>query len=183
MQLSNRGRSPPRSRIRAAAPSRRTRSEISRSGSTIARQGNTNDQSNISVQQDGNSSKSDSVNSPAVNQADETGSNIKVVVRCRERNKKEIELKSPVVIKTSPSAPTDVHVSTAEDVRTNSDSKIYNVDHVFGPESDQSMVYDEVVSPMVKDVLAGMTCTVFAYGQTGTGKTYVLVDFFSLNLF
>lgn len=51
------------------------------------------------------------------------------------------------------------------------DTKTYKVDHVLGPEADQSMVYDEVVAPMLAEVMAGMNCTIFAYGQTGTGKT------------
>jgi kinesin family protein 11 len=47
-------------------------------------------------------------------------------------------------------------------------------DDVFGPNSTQDRVYDSAVRPMVKDVLEGMNCTVFAYGQTGTGKTFTM---------
>lgn len=36
-------------------------------------------------------------------------------------------------------------------------------------------VYKEVVSPLIAEVLAGYNCTVFAYGQTGTGKTHTMV--------
>lgn len=28
---------------------------------------------------------------------------------------------------------------------------------------------------MIKEVLGGYNCTVFAYGQTGTGKTYTMI--------
>lgn len=28
---------------------------------------------------------------------------------------------------------------------------------------------------MIKEVLSGYNCTVFVYGQTGTGKTYTMV--------
>ena len=31
-----------------------------------------------------------------------------------------------------------------------------------------------MVSPLVKEVLQGYNCTVFAYGQTGTGKTFTM---------
>lgn len=34
--------------------------------------------------------------------------------------------------------------------------------------------YDRVVRPVVDEVLQGYNCTVFAYGQTGTGKTYTM---------
>ena len=36
------------------------------------------------------------------------------------------------------------------------------------------MVYQDVVSGVLDEVLLGYNCTVFAYGQTGTGKTYVV---------
>ena len=76
-------------------------------------------------------------------------------------------LKAPVILDTS----CDNEISVAID--SDRKRKTYKVDHVFGPEADQSMIYDEVVHPMLEEVLAGMNCTVFAYGQTGTGKTYV----------
>jgi hypothetical protein len=34
------------------------------------------------------------------------------------------------------------------------------------------MIHHEVVSPMLDEVLMGYNCTLFAYGQTRTGKTY-----------
>lgn len=40
--------------------------------------------------------------------------------------------------------------------------------------ADQELVYQEVVSPMLEEVLMGYNCTLFAYGQTGTGKTYTM---------
>lgn len=45
---------------------------------------------------------------------------------------------------------------------------------VFGPKSQQRSIYDQAISPIVNEVLEGFNCTVFAYGQTGTGKTYTM---------
>lgn len=45
---------------------------------------------------------------------------------------------------------------------------------VFGPKTQQGMAYVHAVAPLVNDVLEGFNCTVFAYGQTGTGKTYTM---------
>ncbi|VVT55164.1 uncharacterized protein SAPINGB_P004459 [Magnusiomyces paraingens] len=107
----------------------------------------------------------------------DAGSNISVVVRCRGRNDREIQEKSHVVVKTSALDPTSVVVGLSDDgtgVPAGQNSKIYKVDQVFGPEADQTIVYNEVVAPMVTEVLRGATCTVFAYGQTGTGKTYTM---------
>lgn len=38
----------------------------------------------------------------------------------------------------------------------------------------QIVVYSTVVKPMIEEVIKGYNCTVFAYGQTGTGKTYTM---------
>lgn len=35
-------------------------------------------------------------------------------------------------------------------------------------------MYNSVVYPLIKEVLDGYNCTVFAYGQTGTGKTFTM---------
>jgi kinesin family protein 11 len=32
----------------------------------------------------------------------------------------------------------------------------------------------QVVHPIVEEVMKGFNCTIFAYGQTGTGKTYTM---------
>ena len=32
------------------------------------------------------------------------------------------------------------------------------------------------MKPIVEEVLEGYNCTIFAYGQTGTGKTYTMED-------
>lgn len=49
--------------------------------------------------------------------------------------------------------------------------KVYQFDQVFGPDADQSLIYQDVVVPILNDVFDGYNCTIFAYGQTGTGKT------------
>ncbi|KAF3164131.1 kinesin motor protein cin8 [Orbilia oligospora] len=101
---------------------------------------------------------------------DET--NVQVVVRCRGRNEREIQENSAVILST-PGGPrgNEVLVSMGPMSLSN---KTYMFDRVFGPEADQSMIYDDVVAPILEEVLAGYNCTIFAYGQTGTGKTYTM---------
>ncbi|KAM3186450.1 hypothetical protein ACTXT7_004295 [Hymenolepis weldensis] len=53
-------------------------------------------------------------------------------------------------------------------------SRSYTFDRVFGPHSKQKDIYNEMVAPTVVEVLEGYNCTIFAYGQTGTGKTYTM---------
>lgn len=38
----------------------------------------------------------------------------------------------------------------------------------------QRTIYDQAIISVVNEVLDGFNCTVFAYGQTGTGKTYTM---------
>ncbi|XP_046658811.1 kinesin-like protein KIF11 isoform X1 [Homalodisca vitripennis] len=52
--------------------------------------------------------------------------------------------------------------------------KCLTFDKVFDVNTKQETVYNTVVRPMIKEVLQGYNCTVFAYGQTGTGKTYTM---------
>eukprot|EP00092_Neocalanus_flemingeri_P041698 GFUD01045417.1.p1 GENE.GFUD01045417.1~~GFUD01045417.1.p1 ORF type:complete len:841 (+),score=290.25 GFUD01045417.1:73-2595(+) len=53
-------------------------------------------------------------------------------------------------------------------------NKIYNFDQIFGSEVCQEDIYRELVNNVVQKVLEGFNATVFAYGQTGTGKTFTM---------
>lgn len=46
---------------------------------------------------------------------------------------------------------------------------------MYGPDADQGMLYTDVAKPILAQVLQGYNCTIFAYGQTGTGKTRVFL--------
>lgn len=74
-----------------------------------------------------------------------------------------------IVEKTAPGK-VDLKIKSGGKLNTRS----YTYDSVFGPESTNVEVYSDVVSPCVEEVLEGYNCTVFAYGQTGTGKTYTM---------
>ncbi len=45
---------------------------------------------------------------------------------------------------------------------------------MFGPDSTQERLFNQAISPIVEEVLDGFNCTIFAYGQTGTGKTFTM---------
>lgn len=49
-----------------------------------------------------------------------------------------------------------------------------NTLQVFDPETGQAKIYKMAIAPIVEEVLEGFNCTIFAYGQTGTGKTYTM---------
>ncbi|KAE8286741.1 Kinesin-like protein KIF3B [Larimichthys crocea] len=98
---------------------------------------------------------------------------VKVVVRCRPLNRKEesngpaggivqMDLRLGQVILRNPRAP-------ASDPQ-----KTFTFDAVYDASSKQRDLYDESVRPLIDSVLAGFNGTIFAYGQTGTGKTYTM---------
>ncbi|PSK50389.1 hypothetical protein B9Z65_333 [Elsinoe australis] len=101
----------------------------------------------------------------------EEETNINVVVRCRGRNDREVRENSGVVVSTSGVKGNKVDLSMGPSALSN---KTYNFDKVFSPAADQEMLFNEVVSPILDEVLEGFNCTIFAYGQTGTGKTYTM---------
>ncbi|XP_032901277.1 kinesin-1 heavy chain isoform X2 [Amblyraja radiata] len=52
--------------------------------------------------------------------------------------------------------------------------KSYMYDHVFQSNSTQEQVYNACAKNIVKDVLDGYNGTIFAYGQTASGKTHTM---------
>ena len=53
----------------------------------------------------------------------------------------------------------------------------FTFDDVFDIDSNQEQVYKVSAKPAVKSVLEGYNSTIFAYGQTGTGKTFTMEGF------
>ncbi|KAL9581169.1 MAG: hypothetical protein Q9203_006006, partial [Teloschistes exilis] len=101
----------------------------------------------------------------------EEETNIHVVVRCRGRNEREVRENSGVVLSTDGVQGKNVELSMGPSALSN---KTYHFDKVFSPAADQAMIFDDVVTPLLDEMLQGYNCTIFAYGQTGTGKTYTM---------
>lgn len=47
-------------------------------------------------------------------------------------------------------------------------------DHVYNQHATQKQVYETTARTVVESALQGYNATIFAYGQTGTGKTYTM---------
>ena len=54
----------------------------------------------------------------------------------------------------------------------NDEKKVFNFDTVLKSDVTQEQVYQDLVQGKVEKFLEGFSSTVFAYGQTGTGKTF-----------
>lgn len=104
---------------------------------------------------------------------------IKVYVRCRGRNDREISENSSVVVSTVAEGITRGRDISVQSSAGSAIYKTYAFDRVFGPESDQEMVYDGIARNSLKEMVEGYNCTIFAYGQTGTGKTHTMSGSFS----
>ncbi len=50
----------------------------------------------------------------------------------------------------------------------------HRFDKVFGPRCDQEEVFKST-KPLIEAALQGYNSTIFAYGQTGTGKTHTML--------
>uniref|UniRef100_A0A336LMR6 CSON012993 protein n=1 Tax=Culicoides sonorensis TaxID=179676 RepID=A0A336LMR6_CULSO len=96
--------------------------------------------------------------------------NIQVYVRCRPMNARERAIRSQEVVEVPNHK--EVIARVLLDAKT---QKKFSFDRAFGPDSKQHEVYSTVVAPLIDEVLSGYNCTVFAYGQTGTGKTHTMV--------
>ncbi|XP_040992775.1 kinesin-like protein KIN-5D [Juglans microcarpa x Juglans regia] len=99
------------------------------------------------------------------------GVNVQVLVRCRPLSEEELRIHTPVVISCNESRR---EVSAVQSIANKQIDRTFAFDKVFGPTSQQKELYDQAVSPIVNEVLEGYNCTIFAYGQTGTGKTYTM---------
>ena len=107
--------------------------------------------------------------------------NVQVAVRCRPLNDRERSQGDRNILICDPSRrevqfnnPTVARKPSAKTAVNSSAKKTFTYDQVFGPEATQAQVYDKLVQPIVDEVLEGYNCTVFAYGQTGTGKTHTM---------
>jgi len=53
--------------------------------------------------------------------------------------------------------------------------RAFSYDHAFGPDVSTRRLYDAAVAPVVSAAFEGVNGTVFAYGQTASGKTHTMI--------
>lgn len=94
-----------------------------------------------------------------------------VVVRCRPLSKQELSDGRTSIINTDESKG-QVQLSGKDS--SNDTLKVFTFDQVYGMASTQREVFQVSAQPIVDSVMEGFNGTVFAYGQTGTGKTYTM---------
>ncbi|XP_043699193.1 kinesin-like protein KIN-13B [Telopea speciosissima] len=113
---------------------------------------------------------------PADKEKTSSVAKIKVVVRKRPLNKKEISKKEEDIITIEPTSnfltvhETKLKVDLTEYVEKHE----FVFDAVLNEEVSNDEVYRETVAPIVPIIFQRTKATCFAYGQTGSGKTYTM---------
>ncbi|TMW64781.1 hypothetical protein Poli38472_011661 [Pythium oligandrum] len=94
---------------------------------------------------------------------------VKVVVRCRPFSSKELNenRKSIITIDTQSGA---VGIRCPD----NDQLKSFTFDSAYDETTTQRQFYDESGYPLVESIFEGYNGTIFAYGQTGCGKTHTM---------
>jgi len=105
-------------------------------------------------------------------------SNMLVAVRVRplrshDRSKRECirVLDRKMVVVLDPSSENQNDILRQNRTR----EKKYAFDHVFEPEDSNEVVYSHTTKFLIDGILNGFNATVFAYGNTGAGKTYTML--------
>ncbi|XP_028609486.1 kinesin-like protein KIF21A isoform X2 [Grammomys surdaster] len=60
--------------------------------------------------------------------------------------------------------------------------KAFTFDYVFDIDSQQEQIYTQCIEKLIEGCFEGYNATVFAYGQTGAGKTYTMGTGFDVNI-
>ncbi|KAL9160716.1 hypothetical protein ABFS82_08G218700 [Erythranthe guttata] len=102
------------------------------------------------------------------NQLQEAKGNIRVFCRCRPLSKTEVVSGCASVIDFDSAKDGELGI-----LSNNSNKKTFKFDRVYTPKDDQVDVFADA-APMVISVLDGYNVCIFAYGQTGTGKTFTM---------
>jgi kinesin family protein 5 len=96
--------------------------------------------------------------------------NIKVFSRFRPLNEKEKAMNSSSFIEFL----SDNHTVIVNASDSPSGPLRFSYDYVFTPDSSQYLVYEIAAKSIVDSVMEGFNGTVFAYGQTSSGKTFTM---------
>ena len=94
---------------------------------------------------------------------------VKVAIRVRPMNKREKEQNSRLCVQV------DKDNNTVSVISDKNESKTFPFDYVYPMETTQREVYDQVAFPIVDSIFQGYNGTIFAYGQTGCGKTFTMM--------
>lgn len=94
---------------------------------------------------------------------------VRVVIRCRPLSKKEVAEGREKVVNMDYENGEILIQKSVEEV-----PKRFTFDCVYDENVLQKDIFDETAFPIIENILQGYNGTIFAYGQTGTGKTHTM---------
>ncbi|XP_031256409.1 kinesin-like protein KIN-8B isoform X3 [Pistacia vera] len=69
----------------------------------------------------------------------------------------------------------DLSKDYLERIQNRTKEKKYSFDYAFSPDCTNLDLYAQCISSVISGIVQGLNATVFAYGSTGSGKTYTMV--------
>ena len=104
-------------------------------------------------------------------------SNITVAIRIRPLNKNELEVSSTEGVKVINNTSLLVTIdSSVNNKKTNQiKEQQFFFDYVFEKNTSQQAIYENTTKNLLTGIIDGFNATVFAYGATGSGKTYTML--------
>lgn len=94
-----------------------------------------------------------------------------MAVRCRPRSSKEVEKNYREIVDVDP----ERGQITVHNPKENGEKeRVFSFDMTFQPGCKQESIFTQAALPIIESVLSGYNGTIFAYGQTGTGKTHTM---------
>ena len=98
---------------------------------------------------------------------------VKVIVRVRPLNQQEIDNKSTNILQVFREE-NSISINKRGSNNRNA-MKNFTYDAVYPHQISQQTIYEESAFHLVESVAEGFNGTIFAYGQTGCGKTYTMM--------
>ena len=109
-----------------------------------------------------------SISLPKVNSSSEE--NIKRYLRCKPLSQSELDLDANCIKISSDRKTVNIDCSSIS-----KPDKSFPLDLLFPSTTSQSEIFSSVGLPMLSSFINGYNCTIFAYGQTGAGKTHTIL--------
>ncbi|CAH8545024.1 unnamed protein product [Dicrocoelium dendriticum] len=96
---------------------------------------------------------------------------VKVVVRCRPLSDRELKLNCKNIVETFGDTG---QCSLSQPADKKCLPKYFFFDGAFGTDSTTEQIYNDIGYPLIEGVTEGYNGTIFAYGQTGCGKSFTM---------
>ena len=95
---------------------------------------------------------------------------VKVVMRCRPLTPKEMEEQRECIVNV------DMDIGSIQVYNPGNikELKSFTFDHTYDWRATQQLIFEQTALPILESIMEGYNGTIFAYGQTGTGKTYTM---------